>query len=191
MPGAPPPEELLRLLATLDRRPDIQAAFGARIARLGTTIDRKVTRHVLGQLFATASSLALGVHIYDTQCGAKAFRVNCVLRKALECPFQSSWSFDVRLIDRHLSGGDGVPGLERRSLIEVPLDTWREVEGSKMRVSGMAAALTDVVRLGVARHWQGRRPQVIDQLNDLGVDLPVDGELVLDLSHPRSPAQQV
>lgn len=190
---ATPPEELLRLLATLERRPDIQAAFGARIARLGTAIDRKASRHLLGRLFATASSLALGVHIYDTQCGAKAFRVNPALQRALECPFQSSWSFDVRLIDRLLSGGDGVPGVDRRALMEVPLDMWREVDGSKMRMSGMAAAFTDVLRLGVTRHWQARRHEVTDGLDALVVELPGEGErpLVLDLSDVRPSAAQV
>jgi len=84
---ATPAEEMLRLVSTL-RSSRAQAAFAARVALLGTTIERHATRHYLGRVFATAASLILDLRVYDTQCGAKAFHATPLLAAALEEPFQ-------------------------------------------------------------------------------------------------------
>src|SRR5437762_11262905 len=76
---ATPAGEMLRLVSTL-RASRTQAAFAARVALLGTTIERHATRHYLGRLFATAASLILDLRVYDTQCGAKAFYASPLLR---------------------------------------------------------------------------------------------------------------
>ena len=73
---ATPVAELERLLAVIGKDPQLEAVLASRVALLGHSIQRKPTRHYLGRLYATAASLALGVAVYDTQCGAKLFRVN-------------------------------------------------------------------------------------------------------------------
>ncbi|MDQ1419024.1 MAG: hypothetical protein QOJ52_986, partial [Acidimicrobiaceae bacterium] len=83
--------------------------LGSRIARLGSTIERTARRHLLGRVFATAASVALGCQVYDTQCGAKVFRVTPALTVALQRPFRSAWAFDVELQSRLLTGGPSVP----------------------------------------------------------------------------------
>src|SRR5207249_3288358 len=111
--------EMLRLVSTL-RASRAQAAFAARVALLGTTIERHATRHYLGRLFATAASLILDLRVYDTQCGAKAFYASPLLAAALEKPFHARWAFDVELIGRLLAGAPGIPGLRPTDLLEMP-----------------------------------------------------------------------
>ena len=77
---------------------------------MGTDIRRSAVRHYTGRLFATAGSLVLGVPVYDTQCGAKAFRVTDALRAALAEPFVSRWAFDVEVLGRLLRSTDGRGG---------------------------------------------------------------------------------
>ena len=149
---ATPPGELLRLVAAIDARPDVECVLGARVALLGSSIERRPLRHYAGRLFASAASTALGVQVYDTQCGAKVFRAGAALRAAVEQPFRSRWAFDVELLDRLLRGGPTVPAIRPEQLLEVPLQAWRDVSGSGMSLRGGLEALLDVGRIG----WQRR-----------------------------------
>ena len=132
---ATPPEELLRLLDVLDSRPDLSFVMASRVLLLGRTIERSHFRHYLGRIFATAASIALDLPVYDTQCGAKVFRVTPVLAEALSTPFRSSWAFDIELIGRLLDGG-AAAALPPAAVVAVPL---REMAGtSGARRSGSA-----------------------------------------------------
>ncbi len=153
---ATPPSELARLVRTLCADPALNGVLGSRVARLGSCIDRRAVRHYTGRVFATAASLALGVAVYDTQCGAKIFRVNPQLVAALERPFRSSWSFDVLLLQRLFDGDRTHAGLSPDTFVEVPLDAWFDVPGSKVRVGPGLVALLDVVRMGVTRRLAPR-----------------------------------
>lgn len=148
---ATPPSELLRLVELIRARPEVACAMGARVALLGTNIERRWTRHYAGRLFASAASIALGIGVYDTQCGAKVFRRSPTLSAALARPFRSRWAFDVELLDRLLRPQSAVAPIAADALVEVPLREWRDVPGSRMRVSGGVSAFVDLARLGAAR----------------------------------------
>ena len=141
---ATPPSEMQRVVGAIG--PEADVSMGSRVALLGRHIERTAQRHYLGRVFATMASWALGLRVYDTQCGAKAFAVTEVLKTALAQPFSARWAFDVELLSRLLAGG-----LESRRIIEVPLREWREVPGSKLRPSAMLKAGVDVVSLGLRR----------------------------------------
>ena len=145
---ATPPAELLRLVAALADHPNVECVLGARVALLGTAIERRPLRHYAGRLFASAASAALGVQVYDTQCGAKVFRSSAALRAAIEPPFRSRWAFDVELLDRLLRGGSAAAAVRPEQLLEVPLHAWRDVSGSGMSLRGGVEAFRDVGRIG-------------------------------------------
>ena len=143
---AAPPVEVARLIATLRGDPGVDAVLGSRVALMGADIHRSPLRHYTGRLFATAGSLVLGVPVYDTQCGAKAFRVTDRLRRALASPFASRWAFDVELLGRLLRfAGPGEPG--GAGFVEVPLRQWREPGGSKLTAGAGLRATLDLVRI--------------------------------------------
>jgi dolichyl-phosphate beta-glucosyltransferase len=108
--------------------------MGARVQLLGRQIERSVLRHHMGRLAATAIAIALGLRVYDTQCGAKLFRSTPRLRGLLAEPFLTSWVFDVEILARFvrsLRGAPGSPAAER--IYELPLRRWTDVPGSKVK----------------------------------------------------------
>ena len=58
--------------------------------------DRRPARQFLGRLFSATASLALGMRMADTQCGAKLFRVTPQFKQIISEPFAARWIFDVR-----------------------------------------------------------------------------------------------
>ncbi len=126
-----PLTEVATLRAELDEFPDAWAALGSRVKLLGRHVERYATRHYLGRIFATGASLALGIPVYDSQCGMKLFRATAEVRGAFAAPFHSRWLFDVELLDR-LATAAGAD-LHRR-IHEVPLRNWADPGGSKLRL---------------------------------------------------------
>lgn len=139
-----PPSEARRLIDEASHE-GIDVVLGSRVALLGRTIERSALRHVLGRVFATGASLALGLPVYDTQCGAKVFRATPSLLLALQRPFRSRWAFDVELLGRLVSGGEGVPPTDPSRMVEVPLREWRHVSGSKINLRQMLRAAFELV----------------------------------------------
>jgi glycosyltransferase involved in cell wall biosynthesis len=126
----------------------LDVVIGSRVRLLGRTIERRAIRHYTGRVFATAVSVALGLPVYDTQCGAKLFRATPVLERALATPFLSRWIFDVELLAR-LGISDGRYRAEQllATVYELPLVEWRDVGGSKLRMEDFPTAALDLMRI--------------------------------------------
>jgi dolichyl-phosphate beta-glucosyltransferase len=127
------------------QKPDLDIVIGARVRLLGRNIRRSLIRHYSGRVFATAASLALGIAVYDTQCGAKIFRATAPVRSAFDRPFQSRWIFDVEILSRYLAVC-GTADAESR-IYELPLRSWRDVPGSKLKLRHAARAAWDLARI--------------------------------------------
>jgi glycosyltransferase involved in cell wall biosynthesis len=148
---ATPAREILRL-AKICRDGTFEVVLGSRVKLLGLDIQRRLLRHYLGRIFATCASIVLRLPVYDTQCGAKFFKVTPALRESLAQPFHSRWAFDVELIGRLLTASVPAP---LRGFAEVPLGRWRDVRGSKLGAMAMVKAVMDLWR--ISRELSRRR----------------------------------
>ena len=145
---ATPLEAIPSFLDLAESRPDIEIVIGSRVKLLGRRIDRRCTRHYLGRVFATAVSLTLGLDVYDSQCGAKLFRVSPSINALFLEPFYSRWIFDVEIIARLIQArrGKELPQAER-VVYELPLMDWRDIPGSKLRYSDFARATWELTQI--------------------------------------------
>jgi glycosyltransferase involved in cell wall biosynthesis len=139
---ATPLDAITRFSDILEARDELSLVMGSRVALLGRKIERNGLRHILGRSFATAASLILRLPVYDTQCGAKLFRVTPQLSALFAAPFRSRWIFDVELLARFVSPKDGYTNRLSaiRSIYEYPLENWQDVEGSRLRARVFALA---------------------------------------------------
>ena len=138
---ATPISAIAEFISLLARRPELDMVLGARVKLLGRHIEREAIRHYAGRVFATAASAVLRLPIYDTQCGAKLFRSSPQMRTVFESPFSSRWIFDVEIIARYISLMKSREEAAR-GIYELPLDTWNDVKGSKLRTLDFVGRLT-------------------------------------------------
>lgn len=123
--------------------------LAARVALLGRHIERNPVRHYAGRIFATATSMILGLHVYDTQCGAKLFRVTDRLKKVFAAPFTTRWIFDVELLARFIiTENSGEPKVQDICM-EYPLRTWIDKKGSKLRLTDFIVGGLDLVKIAL------------------------------------------
>jgi dolichyl-phosphate beta-glucosyltransferase len=150
---ATPLSEVARFREVLATHPGIHLVMGSRVQLLGRTIERRFHRHAYGRVFTTAVSGLLALPVYDTQCGAKIFRVSDALDPVFAEPFVTRWIFDVEILAR-LMGQWEPAGIDTATRIyELPLLVWRDVPGSKIGVADAALAMADLAR--IARCYRG------------------------------------
>ncbi len=126
---ATPLEEIEYLLKHFEKNTEI--VLGARVLRLGAVIKRDPLRHYLGRVFATLANNVLDIKVYDSQCGAKIFKTN-MAQMLFTAPFISKWLFDLELLYRLKMIK---PEKFNEITLEIPLRTWKEKGGSKIRLS--------------------------------------------------------
>jgi hypothetical protein len=88
-------------------------------------------------VFVTVASMLLKTRAYDSQCGAKVFRI-AVAARCFRDPFVTRWLFDLEVLLR----------LRDAAVLEYPLREWRDVAGGKMKVlPNVWRTLRDLLRL--------------------------------------------
>lgn len=142
---ATPLGELHDFLNVFRTRPEIELIMAARVRLLGRSISRNPGRHYFGRVGATLISSSLGLAVYDTQCGAKLFRVTGRTADLFATPFLSRWIFDVEIIARLVNqrGRDAAA----RAIYELPIRTWHDVKGSKVKSTDFGRALRDLWKI--------------------------------------------
>jgi glycosyltransferase involved in cell wall biosynthesis len=154
---ATPLDELEGMRRILFERPGVHIVTGARVNLLGRAVRRNLIRHWLGRVFATIASAVLRLPIYDTQCGAKLFRVQSWTSGLFADSFETSWVFDVEILARLVSEPIvSVAGDPRSIICEYPLAAWSETPGSKLRAHDAVGAVIDLAKI-YRRYLRHRR----------------------------------
>jgi dolichyl-phosphate beta-glucosyltransferase len=173
---ATPLDSIPQFCEVLRARPELTLVMGSRVALLGRQIRRSGVRHFVGRAFATAASVVLGLPVYDTQCGAKLFRVTPVTHELFSRPFPSRWVFDVEILARMvLTSQSSIESSARETIYEYPLEQWRDVDGSRLRPFDFLTAGIDLAAI----YWRYRR-------RSAGT---VVGEVSRNIQHPASNIQ--
>lgn len=139
---ATPLEAIADFMAVFDTRPEVEIVIGSRVKLLGRDVRRSPFRHYGGRVFATAASMTLGISVYDTQCGAKIFRVTDRAKRVFRDPFMSKWIFDVEILSRYVAEVGTARADER--IYELPLARWTGVAGSKLKPWHALRAIWDL-----------------------------------------------
>jgi dolichyl-phosphate beta-glucosyltransferase len=143
---ATPLDAIRQFLEVFDSRPNVDMVFGSRVKLLGRKVERRAARHYLGRIFATVVSSMLRLPIYDTQCGAKIFRIGSGTRNLCAEPFLSRWVFDVEILARYIVQ-IGSPRLAAQGIYEYPLHNWEDIAGSKVKARDFFIALYDLSKI--------------------------------------------
>jgi hypothetical protein len=111
-------------------------------------VHRHPLRFALGRAFAWAAATLLRMRVYDTQCGAKLFRVTRDVESLFSSAFISRWIFDVEILVRLIRVRGSVPAA-RAAIHEQSLETWRDVAGSKLKPIDFARAPWELLKIGL------------------------------------------
>ncbi|MEJ2005857.1 MAG: glycosyltransferase [Cyclobacteriaceae bacterium] len=123
---------------------EIDFCFGSRILRMGSVIERKPTRFLIGRAVATIISQVLQLKVYDTQCGCKLFHAD-LAQKIFREPFISKWLFDVEIFFRILQLHGRKDAI--RKMVEIPLNEWIDQGDSKVKPTYFFRMLYDLLRI--------------------------------------------
>ncbi|MBL4939357.1 MAG: glycosyltransferase [Lutibacter sp.] len=123
-------EECFEISATV--KSEVVFAFGSRIKKIDTNIQRKTYRFLIGRVIATFISKQLKLGVYDTQCGCKIFDTE-LSKSVFQEKFISKWLFDVELFHRIIK----IYGVDKMSEIanEIPLKSWVDYDDSKVKMT--------------------------------------------------------
>jgi dolichyl-phosphate beta-glucosyltransferase len=145
---ATPLEEVVHFRDALNDRPRVEIVYGSRVRMMGRSIQRTPLRHFLSRTFANMAAFTLGLACNDTQCGAKLFRASPLMETVLRCPFLTRWLFDVEILARLIRAGRHaqLPPIDEL-VFELPLTTWHDRTGSKVRWHDFPRAFLDLVRI--------------------------------------------
>jgi glycosyltransferase involved in cell wall biosynthesis len=119
----------------------LDAVWSSRVKLLGSNIVRDDSRHYIGRIIHTVIGLWIKELPYDSQAGFKIFKSSPELCSAVSRPFKTRWFVDLELLIR-------LRTLKRDlSIIEFPIQNWRDISGSKIRLTSFFVVILDLVKL--------------------------------------------
>jgi dolichyl-phosphate beta-glucosyltransferase len=152
---ATPLDAIAEFRGYLSTHQQVEVLLAARVRLLGRRVERRAIRHFAGRIFAAAASRVLKLPVYDTQCGAKLFRSTDRTRALFTEPFRSRWIFDVELLARFVAAATAAGQSPAELIHELPLQSWHDVAGSKLRASDFLRA--GVQLADIAWHYRLKR----------------------------------
>ena len=141
---ATPLGEIDGFVSRFDSDADLEMVLGSRVRLLGTDIERRTGAPLFRTRRGDSGVGILGLSVYDTQCGAKLFRVNETLRSILAEPFLTRWIFDVEILARWLQLRTAERGRVAQFIREVPVASWHDVSGSRLKPRDFARVPLDL-----------------------------------------------
>ncbi len=122
--------------------------WSSRVCLAGSQIERSNLRHYIGRVISTYLWAGTPSKIYDTQSGFKIFRFKGFLPTLLAEEFKTKWFVDLEMYIRWLT-------FESHSSVvrEIPVKHWKEVGGSKVRISSALSILKEMygIRRGLRK----------------------------------------
>jgi len=112
-------------------------AFGSRIKKVDSVIERSYVRHLIGRTIATIIDKKFNLGCYDTQCGAKIFSSE-ILKQVIQQPFLTKWFFDIEIFMR-LKKQHG-----ELNALEIPLTLWQNAENSKLNILSFPVVMKEI-----------------------------------------------
>ena len=116
-------EDFRVLHGILSSQAGVHGVIGCRLKCLGKVVERSLKRHIIGRVFTTIISLLFRVPLYDSQCGAKVFRVEVLDDDLFELCDDARWLFDTQVVIALWARG--------KTLWEWPV-SWKDVPVSRV-----------------------------------------------------------
>lgn len=160
--GSVPADEVVRVLAETAcmMEPEL-CVIASRLRILGRTIERHWHRHLVGRVFASLTTLALGIRAYDTQCGFKVVPTQAyqAVRPWIR---EQRFSFDVELVALLLQAGFPVRevGIDWADRGRSTVRLWRDIPAmalSLLRIRARQKRWARTLRAGPSSLAPSRR----------------------------------
>ncbi len=138
---ATPFEEFQRLL-DIAKHGGQDIVFGSRVKLKGWNISRNPIRHWFSRIVLTVVDTLFRLEIYDTQCGCKLFKRSQIATLFAD-PFVTKWLFDIEIFIRYSRS------VSDSNIKEIPLNTWTEIKGSKLKIGDFLQVPLNILKLYV------------------------------------------
>ncbi len=129
----------------LERNADDQvgvSVWSSRVQLAGRHIHRSLPRHYLARILLTILASRLNFKIYDPQSGLKIYPNSPEVRDCFSKEFSTRWFVDLEIYLRYFE----ING-EYMSVWEEPVNSWRDVPGSKIVSKEYLRIFRDILKL--------------------------------------------
>ncbi len=127
--------KLMQVIEMREKEETFDLVSFARIRIAGSSIDRKSSRHIIGRIVSGLMNLGVSQKIYDFQSGFKIYSGNLLQQNIFMNSFKTRWFMEWELVNR---------SQEKIIIIEIPIKLWKDVGGSKIKLSNAYAIIREI-----------------------------------------------